>query len=131
MAERDEGLVKAADYPVAVHVAPAIEGRNRLTTFFRFFLALPHTILVGAPIASVASFSMGSDGEGWEIGSSGGLVSAVIFFAVLFAWIAIVFTARNPESLQRLSTWYLRWRVKAIAYLTLLRDEYPPFTLRV
>jgi hypothetical protein len=119
--------VEKASYPVSVHVKPAIEHRNRLTTAFRFFLALPHVILVGAPIASVAAISWNSDRGGWQLSSSGGLVSAVIMFVVLFAWVAILFTARHPDGLWKLSAWYLRWRVKAIAYLTLLRDEYPPF----
>ena len=34
-------------YPVNITVQPALRNRNRLTTFFRFFLAIPHIILVG------------------------------------------------------------------------------------
>jgi hypothetical protein len=127
MIEAVEERVAPASYPVAVHVRPHIEDRNRLTAAFRFFLALPHILLVGAPIASVASISWSSDGTGWEIGSGGGLLSVVVVFAALVAWLAIVFTGHHPDSLRRLSAWYLRWRVRAIAYLTLLRDEYPPF----
>ncbi len=116
-----------ASYPVSVHVKPATEHRNRLTTAFRFFLALPHILLVGAPIASVATISWSSDRGGWDVGGGGGLVSAVAALVTLFAWVAILVTAEHPKGLWKISTWYLRWRVKAIAYLTLLRDEYPPF----
>jgi len=34
-------------YPVTVSVEPALSNRNRLTTFFRLILAIPHIILVG------------------------------------------------------------------------------------
>lgn len=122
------GSASAVDYPVAVRVKPAMEERNRLTAFFRFFLYLPHLILVGAPVAFVSSVSWSTqNGEHWEIGSSGGLVSIVVFFGVMLAWFAILFSGRHPDVFWKLATWYLRWRVKATAYMTLLRDEYPPF----
>jgi len=127
MTEQNESGTGSVDYPVEVRVKPQLEGRDRLTAFFRFFLALPHIILVGAPVASVATWSYSRDHGGWEVGSSGGLVSAVIAFVVLFAWVYILFMGRTQGQLWRASTWYLRWRVKAIAYMTLLRDEYPPF----
>ena len=118
------------DYPVAVRVEPQTDDRDRLTAFFRFFLALPHIILVGAPVAmaSGVSWSWRSDhGVSWEFGSSGGLLALVVFFATFFAWLIIVIAGRHPDGLWRLGTWYMRWRVRAAAYLTLLRDEYPPF----
>lgn len=128
MVEGESGAPEPATYPVKVHVEPAMEERDRLTAAFRFFLALPHIILVGAPIASVSSIVWSSDQEGgWQVGSSGGLVSVVVVFAVLLAWIVLVVAARHPRPFWRVSAWYLRWRVKAVAYMTLLRDEYPPF----
>lgn len=127
MTEESESLAGPVDYPVEVRVKPQLEGRDRLTAFFRFFLALPHMILVGAPVASVATWSYTSDGSGWEVGSSGGLVSAVVAFVVLFGWVYLLVVARTPGRLWEASAWYLRWRVKAIVYMTLLRDEYPPF----
>ena len=45
----------------------------------------------------------------------------------MIAWFAILFTGRHPDGLWKLAAFYLRWRVRALAYLTLLRDEYPPF----
>jgi hypothetical protein len=55
MREGDEGFERAVDYPVGINLQPAIGDRNRLTTAFRFFLALPHILLVGGP-AAVASW---------------------------------------------------------------------------
>lgn len=116
------------DYPVAVRVEPQTEDRDRLTAFFRFFLALPHIILVGAPVAMATGVSWSTEnGGGWEYGSNGGLLSLVAFLGAFLAWFALVVAARHPDGLWKLGAWYMRWRVKAAAYLTLLRDEYPPF----
>ena len=43
------------------------------------------------------------------------------------AWFAILFTGEYPPGLWNLAAFYLRWRVRALAYTSLLRDEYPPF----
>ncbi len=128
MAEDGEGPGNGTTYPVSVRIQPAMEGRNRLTAAFRFFLSLPHLILVGGPAAYAATVTYSTDGGGeWEMGSGGGLVGLVAWFAAVFSWFAILFTGRHPKSLWELITFYMRWRVKAIAYFTLLRDEYPPF----
>lgn len=126
MIEHDE-RVETVSYPISVSVQPALEGRNRLTAAFRFFLALPHIILVGGPVAVVTCTSWTTDGGAeWGLGS-GGLLSVVAGFAALLAWFAILFTGRHPDGLWRLASFYMRWRVNAVAYMTLLRDEYPPF----
>ncbi len=114
-------------YPVKVRVEARTEGRDRLTAVFRFFLALPHFLMVGGPVAMIVSVDWQSE-SGLELSyGSGGLIGVVVFLAVIFAWFAILLTARYPAPLRRLSLWYLRWRLRAIAYATLLRDEYPPF----
>jgi hypothetical protein len=117
----------APTYPVDVIVQPAIDGRNRLTAAFRFFLALPHFLLVGGPVGVVSSVGW-TMGDSWNFGfGSGGLLSIVAGCAAIIAWFAIVVTARHPEGLWNFAAFYLRWRVRAMAYATLLRDEYPPF----
>jgi hypothetical protein len=127
MANGDEVLDPAPVYPVGVRLEPALEGRDRLTAAFRFFLALPHLILVGGPVAVITSFGWSGDGS-WEVGSgSGGVLGIVIGVVALISWVALVFAARHPDGLWKFTSFYLRWRVKAIAYMTLLRDEYPPF----
>lgn len=128
MNDPPEAPIDPVDYPVTVRVKPDTGDRDRLTAFFRFFLALPHIILVGAPVAMATGVSWSTEsGAGWEYGSNGGLLSVVAFVAALLAWFGIVVTARHPDGLWKLAAWYVRWRVKAAAYLTLLRDEYPPF----
>lgn len=119
----------AAEHPVAVHVEPAVEHRNRVTTFFRIFLAIPHLILVGGPLAGALSWGAGSSDHrhGFEWSSSAGIIGAFVFCATVLAWLLIVVTAHHPDTLYRFAHWFLRWRVRASAYLMLLRDEYPPF----
>ena len=116
-----------AVHPVHLHVEPALEARNRLTTAFRLLLALPHLILVGGPAVLTATWVYRSDsGLRFELGN-GGVLGAVAFVVAVIAWFAILFTGRFPEGLWKLVAYVIRWRVRAIAYMTLLRDEYPPF----
>ena len=112
--------------PVRLDVEPAIEGRNRLTTAFRIILALPHLLLVGGPIAGGMTWTSGAANSSLDWGA-GGVLGAVAAIVALIAWFAILFTGRYPEGLWNLAAFYLRWRVRAIAYTALLRDEYPPF----
>ncbi|HSJ25376.1 MAG TPA: DUF4389 domain-containing protein [Longimicrobiales bacterium] len=114
------------EYPVTVHVAPATENRNRLTTAFRFFLALPHLILVGGPAAIGLGVGWNWD-DGWSWSSSAGLLGHAVFLTTIVMWFAIVITAAHIDMLWRFAAFFVRWRVRATAYLMLLRDEYPPF----
>ena len=102
-------------YPVSYDVTPPEGPRNRLTTAFRLILAIPHILLVGSP------------GVGIGENSGTGVFGAVAFVNAFIAWFAILFTGRFPRGLWDLSHMYMRWRARAIAYMALLRDEYPPF----
>jgi hypothetical protein len=120
-------LANEASYPVGVYVEPALDERNRLTTAFRIILAIPHLILVGGPMAAALSWTSGADnGTRYDWGAAG-VLGAVAAAVALIAWFAILFTGKYPEGLWSLVAYYLRWRVRAVAYATLLRDEYPPF----
>ncbi|MGB7218259.1 MAG: DUF4389 domain-containing protein [Vicinamibacterales bacterium] len=97
-------------YPVSVTVEPALANRNRLTTAFRLILAIPHLILVG----SVTS------GEG-------GLLGPVAGFLAVVSWFTIVIGGTHIVGIRQMTSFYLRWRARAIAYFMLLEDVYPPF----
>jgi hypothetical protein len=114
-------------HPVRLQVTPALDGRNRLTTAFRPILAIPHLLLVGGPIAAFITWSGNESSRADHSIGAGGVLGAVAFVCALITWFAIVFTGRAPDGLWRLSTFYLRWRVRSSAYVALLRDEYPPF----
>jgi hypothetical protein len=110
-------------YPVSVSVEPSLTNRNRLTTAFRLILAIPHLILVGGVGIGVASRGDGTTTAGGE----GGLLGAVAVFLAIVSWFTIVFTGTHPIGIRQFTAFYLRWRVRALAYLTLLEDPYPPF----
>ena len=112
-------------YPVSVGVVPALANRNRLTTFFRLILAIPHIILVGGVglgIASSQNDSSTTSGFG-----EGGLLGAVAGFLAVISWFTIVFAGKHIVGIRQFCSFYLRWKTRATAYLVLLEDAYPPF----
>jgi len=48
---------------------------------------------------------------------------------VVIAWFAILFTGRYPDGLYGFGVGVQRWTLRVQAYLFLMRDEYPPFSL--
>lgn len=127
MSTLERGIGHTASYPVEVKVEPALEDRDRLTTAFRLILAIPHLLLVGGPIALALSWTWGSEGDPSLDLGAGGVLGAVAAVVALIAWFAVVATGKYPRGLWDLAAFYLRWRVRAVAYTALLRDEYPPF----
>jgi preprotein translocase subunit SecG len=89
--------------PVQVAVAePA--GQRRLTVAFRVILVIPHMFLL--------------------------FFLAIAAFVVAFlGWWGALFTGRLPEFAVNYLTGFMRWVLRYQAYLYLLTDAYPPFTL--
>jgi hypothetical protein len=110
-------------YPVSVSVEPSLTSRNRLTTAFRLILAIPHLILVGGVGMGLAYRGDGRTSAGGE----GGLLGAVAVFLAIVSWFTIVFTGTHIIGIRQFTAFYLRWRVRALAYVMLLEDPYPPF----
>ena len=93
------------DYPpVANSFVPALEGRNRLTIFFRLILAIPQAIVLG-------------------------VLGFVAFFAIVIGWFAVLFTGSWPTGPRNFVLGVLRWNNRFSAYTCLLTDEYPPFNM--
>ena len=103
------------EYAVRFAVDVQDEARNRLTTAFRIFVAIPILIVLGSVSGgSVAGRNGGSRG----IAAVGG----VVFLAPL---LMILFRQKYPR-------WWFDWNLALLrftnrvgAYLLLLRDEYP------
>jgi len=98
-------------YPADITIEPAIKDRDRLTTCFRIILAIPHLILIG----------------GTGIGAQGGLFGMVAGFLAFVNWIVIVLTGNDVAGIREFMLMFMRWRTRALAYIMLFRDEYPPF----
>lgn len=92
-----------APYPVG-YEADFVEQRNRLTTFFRYVMAIPHLI-----IACFLGFAL--------------------YVCVIIAWFAIVFTGRYPEGLYSFNARVVRWLSRLQSYVMLAADPFPPFDL--
>jgi hypothetical protein len=112
-------------YPVSIEVVPLLTGRNRLTTAFRLILAIPHLILVGGAGIGFGTASRGDNGT--TAGSETGLLGAVAAFLAIVSWFTILFTGRHITGIRQFTAFYLRWRVRALSYVALLEDAYPPF----
>ena len=89
-------------YPVSYAADSAYEGRNRLTTFFRYFIAIPWVIVLA-------------------------FYGIAAMFAVFIAWFALVFTGRYPDGLYDFNAGYLRMATRVNSFMYLMTDEFPSF----
>jgi hypothetical protein len=53
-----------------------------------------------------------------------------VFFVMIIAWFAVLFTGRYPRGMFDFVVGYLRWNQRLNAYLMFLTDAYPPFSNR-
>lgn len=118
-------MMGAMAYPVSTTVEPQLTNRNRLTTGFRLFLAIPHLILVGGVGAGFAVHSGRSDATSFS--GETGLLGAAAFVLAIISWFTLVISSEHYTPIRRFTRFYLRWRVRALAYFMLLEDRYPPF----
>ncbi len=121
-------LTPAPEYPVGIAIEQQLRDRNRLTTAFRIILYIPHALLVGGPGIGAFYFGWRGGNERFlgEFGGNG-VIGAVAAVCAIISWFAIVFASKHPGGLYDLCTFYLRWKTRAVAYIGLFRDEYPPF----
>ena len=91
----------ANDHPIRL-VANDDLRRSRLTVFFRYFLVIPHNIVL-------AVYS---------------LAAAVV---LLIAWVAGVILGRLPDGLHDFLASFVRYSTRVRAYYGILADPYPPF----
>ena len=91
------------DYPLTLDIPPA-ERQSRFRLFIRVFAIWPNQI--------VLQFVM----LGW-------------LFTTFLSWWMILLSGRYPRGLFKFSVGVLRWQQRQFAYLYLLRDEYPPYSV--
>src|SRR3984957_2431762 len=78
--------------------------QRRVTVIFRIILAIPQFVVL------------------IFLGIAGLVVS-------LIGWFASLFTGRLPDFAHTYLSGLIRWEIRVNAYVLLLTDEYPPFTL--
>ena len=90
-------------YDVSLEIAYPSE-LNRWLPLVKWFLAIPHYI---------ALFFVG----------------IAAFFVHVFAFFAVLFTGRYPRGAFEFVIGVLRWGYRVAAYVQLMTDAYPPFSL--
>jgi hypothetical protein len=103
-------------HPIQFDIDLPERPRNRVTTFFRLVLAIP----ILAVLASIGA-------SGFEAGrhdgaTFGGIAAGVLFLPPL---LLIVFRQKYPRWWFDFNLAYLGFHNRVIAYVLLLRDEYP------
>jgi len=112
-------------YPVSIDIAPQLANRNRLSVAFRIILAIPHLLLVGG--IGLGFALRGGRGDFTTSAGETGLLGAIAYLLAIVSWFTIVIGGTHIAGIREYTTFYLRWRVRALAYLMLLEDAYPPF----
>jgi hypothetical protein len=89
--------------PIEVSFAdPAAQ--QRVTVLIRVILAIPHLVVL------------------WVLAIAAEVVAVI-------GWFGALFTGRLPDFAAQYLTGFLHWQTRVFAYLLLLTDEYPPFSL--
>jgi Domain of unknown function (DUF4389) len=99
------GLSDDPAYPIRVNIAPPAPSQSRLKAFFRLLLALPIAIVIG-------------------YGSR-----FVLLGLAVIAWLTIVFRGYLPEGVNAAMTYVNGLDARALGYIAILTDQYPPIGL--
>ena len=92
------------DYPVSFSLGSEPASRDRLSVALRLIYVIPHAVVLF-------------------------FVGIAWFVTAVIAWFAILLNGAYPEGLYRFAVGYLRWSLRVEAYLLLMQDQYPPFSL--
>jgi len=101
------GPASATEQPMLAPVLVGFAGpapQSRLTVLVRILMVIPQLVVV------------------WLLG-----VAALVI--VIIGWFGALFTGRLPVFAADFLTGYLRWLTRVYAYVFLLTDQYPPFSL--
>jgi Domain of unknown function (DUF4389) len=113
-------LREEPDYPARLDVAYP-ERLSHWLPLVKWLLAIPHLILVG--------IFVGGWGWGWNEDYRGIGIAGLVGILVVIAGFVLLFTGRYPRSLFDFALGLDRWAFRVAAYVSLMRDEYPPFRL--
>jgi Domain of unknown function (DUF4389) len=112
-------LAEEPDYPARLDVAyPARLSRGLI--FVKWFLAIPHLVIIGI---LGASWTFRNNNSGWRFALDGGLLGLLVIIAGLI----LLFTGKYPKGLFDVIMGCNRWTYRVIAYVALMTDQYPPF----
>jgi hypothetical protein len=115
-----------ADYPASFDVVYPAD-LNRWLPLVKWFLAIPHLIIVGLFTTGLVWWigDLSAAGGDMVLRISGGLISFLTFIAL----VVLLFTGRYPQGIFDLVMGMERWTYRTWAYVALMTDDYPPFRL--
>jgi hypothetical protein len=113
-----------ADYPADLAVAYPERLSRGLVLVKSWLLAIPHWIIVGIFAGGGASWVWGRDTDASWVASNG-----LIGILVLVAAVILLFRGWYPATIYDFVLGMHRWVWRVVAYVALMRDEYPPFRL--
>ena len=113
------------DYPARLDIAYPRTLSRGLVLVKSWLLALPHLIVVGVLTTGIIWWVYEPVAGGASVRIGGGVIGIL----VVVAGIALVVSGRYPAVLFDLIIGLNRWVYRVIAYVALMRDEYPPFRL--
>jgi hypothetical protein len=117
-------LAPVPDYPATLEIAYP-ERLSHWLPLVKWLLAIPHLILVGLFVGGWGwGWNWGWGDDVWGIGFSG-----LVGILVVIAGFVLLFTGGYPRSLFDFTLGLDRWVFRVAAYVSLMRDEYPPFRL--
>ena len=117
-------LADVLDYPARLDIAyPQRLSRGKALVKW-WLLAIPHYLVLGLLLGGSRAV-LGQDGSETVITYGVGLLGLL----VLFAGIALLFTAHYPQGIFDAVLGMDRWVIRVVAYATLMTDAYPPFRL--
>lgn len=117
----------SADYPASLEIEyPARLSRGLVLV--KWAIALPHIIIVALVLADIVRYPFDSAAASGANAQAIGAYSVLNLLVVVAGFFLLV-TGRYPSSLFNFLMGISRWIYRVIAYVALMRDEYPPFRL--
>jgi hypothetical protein len=91
-------------YPIRFRAEYPEGGIARWRPFLHYFMAFPHLVVL------------------WVLGIG-------VWLAMIGAWFSILFTRNYPRGIFDFVNGVLRWQLRVQAYILLMTEQYPPFSL--
>src|SRR5687768_13584603 len=110
-------LAREPDYPATLDVEYPERLSRGLVLVKSWLLAIPHLIIV----------ALLSGGLGWAWSGANVEWPGLIAILTVVAGVILLFRGRYPRDLFDLLVGLNRWVFRVVAYVALMRDEYPPF----
>lgn len=116
--------LERTDYPADFDVDYPEKLSRGLVLVKAWLLAIPHLLII-ALLTGTAQTWVNRDGEWVQVGTGLSLFGLLVFIA----GIILLFTGVYSRGLFDFLMGLNRWIYRVVAYVSLMRDEYPPFRL--